>query len=87
MRLKISRGRLKLRDVINAERGFADTMQMAKFLARFVVGEDGEYLPEDEALERVLDVDVAQLPEITAQLSAEIRKMQGEAVPFPSGAP
>jgi len=81
--LKVKKGRLKLRDIIAAESGFGgNTLAMVKFLSRFVVGDDGEYLPEDAALEIILDLNAEELPAVAAQLTAEIKRMQGEALPF-----
>jgi hypothetical protein len=82
--LKISKGRLTVGDVVRAEAGIKTTSEMVDFLTKFVVGEDGEYLPADQARALILALPLEDLPGVADQLAEGVRSITTQAVPLPT---
>jgi hypothetical protein len=82
--LKVSKSRLTIGDVVDAENGIKTTARMVEFLTKFVVGDDGEYLPADQARARILELSLDDLPGIADQLAEGVKSITTSAVPLPT---
>lgn len=82
IKLLISAKTLTIGDVIAAEEGFTSNRAVIEFLARFVVDDDGNPVEHSEALNRIMALPLAELPELVKQLQEGIEAIQGGAVPL-----
>jgi hypothetical protein len=85
--LRVNKSRLTIGDVLKAEAGIKSTSEMVDFLTKFVAGEDGNYLPADQARAALLDLSLEELPGVVNELAEGIKAISGGAVPLPTSAP
>ena len=76
--------RLTVGDLIDMEAGSLTTCFMRDFLARFVVGEDGNYLKQEDGVKAINQLNLKELRETTAQFTAEVARLQETLVPLES---
>lgn len=80
MKIKVDLDRITLDDVIALEEK-QSSKTMKDILARFVLGENDEYLPYDQALLQVGKLTMRELKEVSTQFADAMKGMQNEALP------
>ena len=80
--LKVSPKTLTIGDILAAEDGFKNTRSMVEFLARFMVDDDGAPVERSEAMQRLSDLPIAEIPGLVEQLQKGIETIQEGAVPL-----
>jgi hypothetical protein len=85
LRLQVDNDRLTIDDLIALEDGNASMRFMRDFLARFVVGENGEFLPEADARVAVGALSLAQMRQAVDQFMAGVKGLQETTIPPASG--
>lgn len=76
--------RLTLNDLIALEEmgeGRFSARALRDILARFVVGEDGAYLPEETAQACIGELPLADLRAVAGQFGQEVARLSDQAVP------
>lgn len=85
LRLLINRKRFRNRDMIELSRlqnaDAPDYGDMCKLLARFMVDDNDQTLPADEAYEALLDLTVDETMEAIQRLSDAVTEQKDTAVP------
>lgn len=84
IQFKVDPDRLTLDDVIAVESGTLKTIEIRNLLARFVLDDAGQYLPEPDALKRIGGLTLGQLKEAMAAFGNSLKQFQDNAVNPPS---
>ena len=82
IKLLLNSKTITIGDIVRAEQGFTSTLEMVDFLAAFVSNGDGAILSRPEAKAKILELPLADLPDLVAQVSEGVKALQAQAVPL-----
>jgi len=82
IKLLLNKNTITIGDIVRAEQGFTSTLEMVEFLASFVADEDGTILPRPEAKAKILELPLADLPDLVSQVAEGVKALQAQAVPL-----
>ena len=85
VKLKIDENRITLDDLINLEEGDNSTRFLRDLFSRFLVDENGEYLPEEEAVKVMGKLTLGDVMQVKEQFMEFIKGLQERAVPPEQG--
>ena len=85
IQLKLSENRLTLDDLIRLEEGEKNMRFLRDLFARFVLGPDGEYLPEETARKVVGALNLDEVLQVKDQFMAFLGGIKERAVPPEQG--
>jgi hypothetical protein len=69
MKFKVDLGKIKTREMVEIETSFGAAI---KLMSRFMVDEVGDPIPEDEAYEKLMDMDMNEQQDATKQFTDAI---------------
>ena len=82
VKLLLNAKTITIGDIIRAEQGFTSSLEMVEFLAHFVMNGDGKKMEFGEAKARIMDLPLADLPDLVAQVTEGVKALQAQAVPL-----
>lgn len=83
--LKIDENRITLDDLIRLEEGDNSTRFLRDLFSRFLVDEDGDYLPMDEAVRVMGQMTMGDVLQVKEQFVAFMSSLKERAVPPEQG--
>ncbi len=84
MKLKVELDRLTLDDIIAIQNNELSARDVRDLLAKFAADDNGDYLPEDEAIKAVGKLTLSDLSDVVADLAQQIEAVLGRAVSPPN---
>lgn len=81
LRLKIDPERIFIDDLIALEEGTMKTRAARDLIAKFVVDADGTYLSDEEGRAAIGKLSLAELAQVSTQLTDQIQNMMVTLVP------
>lgn len=81
VKIRVKAERLTLEDLIRLEEGDRSTRFVRDTLARFMVGENGEYLPEEEAQRAAGRLNLMEAREAVEVVKNHLMDLKESAVP------
>lgn len=85
IQLKISENRFTLDDLIRLDEGDDSIRFLRDLFARFIVGPDGEYLPDETARKVMGALNLGETMQVKEQFMTFLKEMKERAIPPEQG--
>lgn len=82
IKLLLNSKTITIGDIVRAEQGFTSTLDMVDFLAHFVANGDGTIMEFAGAKAKILELPLADLPDLVTQVAEGVKALQAQAVPL-----